>query len=115
MIAHEGSEVGRRLRDEALTVSTSIWTWTRSAGLGIAEGPVLLALSEIDGAGASAVSDRSGLPLDTVYPALHRLTDRGYVVEEHRRHSLTADGQRLVADFDRFAATGSTTQTEGMS
>ena len=115
MRAHEGPEGGRRIRDEALTVSTSIWTWTQSAGLGIAEGPVLLALSEIDGARASAVSARSGLPLDTVYPALHRLTDRGYVLEEHRRHRLTAEGQRLVADFDRFSADGSIAQTKGTS
>jgi Sugar-specific transcriptional regulator TrmB len=100
MLAQDGSEVGRRIRREALTVSTSIWAWTHSAGLGIAEGPVLLALSETEGAGASAVSARSGLPLDTVYPALHRLTDRGYVVEEHRRHWLTADGQRLVTEFE---------------
>jgi hypothetical protein len=100
MLAHEDPDVGQRLRDEALTVSKSIYTWTQSAGLGIAEGPVLLALSEIDGSGASAVSARSGLPLETVYPALHRLTDRGYVVEEHRCHWLTAAGQRLVADFE---------------
>src|SRR3954469_4916746 len=115
MFAHEEPKAGRSPRDEALTVAPSIWAWTQSAGLGIAEGPVLLALSETDGSGASAVSARSGLPLGTVYPALHRLTDRGYVVEEHRCHWLTADGQRLVADFDRFAATGSITQTEGMT
>ena len=100
MLAHEGHEVGRRIRDEALTVSTSIWSWTQSAGLGIAEGPVLLALSETDVSGASAVSARSGLPLDVVYPALHRLTDRGYVFEEHRQHRLTAAGQRLIAKFE---------------
>ena len=100
MIAHEGSDVRRRLHHEALTVSASIWAWTQSAGLGIAEGPVLLALSETDGGDASAVSARSGLPLDTVYPALHRLTDRGYVVEEHRLHRLTAAGQQLLADFE---------------
>jgi DNA-binding MarR family transcriptional regulator len=115
MLEHDDPEAGRRFRDEALTVSTSIWTWTQSAGLGIAEGPVLLALSETDGGGATAVSARSGLPLDTVYPALHRLTDRGYVVEQHRRHRLTVDGQRLVADFDRYCADGSNSQTKGMS
>ena len=100
MLAHEGHDVGQRIRHEALTVSSSIWTWTQSAGLGIAEGPVLLALWETDGSGASAVSALSGLPLDTVYPALHRLTDRGYVVEEHRCHWLTPAGRRLVADFE---------------
>src|SRR3954471_13046145 len=100
MFAHEETEAVRSLRKEALTISTLIYSWTQSAGLGIAEGPVLLALSETDGSGAAAVSARSGLPLDTVYPALHRLTDRGYVVEEHRCHWLTAAGQQLVAEFE---------------
>jgi hypothetical protein len=115
MLAHDDAEVGR-LRHMALMVSTSVWTWTQSAGVKPVDGYVLLALSETGGAGASEVSARSGLPLDSVYPALHRLTDRGYVVEAHRRHMLTPAGERLVADFDRDEhADLSIMQEEGMS
>ena len=101
MLAHDDAQVERRMRHMALTVSTSVWTWTQSAGVQTVDGYVLLALSETGAAGAAAVSDGYGLPLDVVYPALHRLTDRGYVLEEHRHHRLTAEGQRIVADFDR--------------
>src|SRR4051812_28524439 len=115
MLAHDDAGVGRHLRHVALTVSTSVWMWTRSAGVQTVDGYVLLALSETDEAGATEVSNRSGLPLDVVYPALHRLTDRGYVLEERRRHVLTDDGRQLVADFDRFSADGSIAPTKGMS
>jgi hypothetical protein len=115
MLAHEDAEVGR-LRHMAMLVSTSVWTWTASAGVEPVEGYVLLALSETGGAGAAEVSTRSGLPVGAVYPALHRLTDRGYVLEEHRRHRLTAEGERLVADFDRDEQVDLTIkQEEGMS
>jgi hypothetical protein len=109
------AEVGPHLRHMALVFSTSVWRWTQTVGLGVADGNVLLALSETGGVGGAAVSTRCGLPLDVVYPALHRLTDRGYVLEEHRHHRLTAEGQRLVADFDRVCADRFNAQPKGMS
>ena len=114
------AEVGPHLRHMALVFSTSVWTWTTTVGLGVADGNVLLALSETGGVAGAAVSTRSGLPLDVVYAALHRLTDRGYVLEEHRHHRLTAEGQSLVAEFDlagpgRFSADWSITGMKGMS
>jgi hypothetical protein len=109
MLAHDDAQTGRRLRHQALVFSASVWKWTETVGLRVEDGNVLLALSETDGMGAPAVSNRSGLPLDVVYAALHRLTDRGYVIEEHRHHRLTAEGQRLMAEFDPNA------QTKGMS
>jgi hypothetical protein len=112
MLAHEDTDFGQQLRHVALTVSASVWTWTQAAGLELADGNVLLALSETDGASATAVSSRSGLPIDAVYPALHRLTDRGYALEEHRHHRLTAEGQRVISQFERFS---SNLATKGMS
>ncbi len=88
-------------RRVALTVSALVWTWAETAGLEIVEGHVLLALSATSGpVGASDVSSEIHVPLGHVYPALHGLTDRGYVYEQHRRHGLTAAGRRLVAAFD---------------
>jgi hypothetical protein len=108
--------VGRHLRRVALVVSTSVCAWTHAADLRVADGNVVLALSETgDAVPAVEVSTRAGLPVEAVYPALHRLTDRGYVLEEHRRHRLTAAGQRLVADFDRFSVARSIPQTKGTS
>jgi hypothetical protein len=115
MLEHEQTGVGRGLRHAALTVLSSVWAWTQAAGIDVADGNVLLALSETGDVGAAAVSTRSGLPLDVVYLALHRLTDRGYAIEEHRHHRLTAAGHRLVADFDRVTASLSITETKGMS
>jgi hypothetical protein len=118
------AEVGRDLRHVALVISTSLWRWTQPVGLGVTDGNVLLALSETGGGvRAAAVSARSGLPLDVVYAALHRLTRRGYVHEEHRQHKLTDAGRGLVADFDRaertgaerFSANRSIPSTKGMS
>ncbi len=109
MLAYHDTEVGGDLRHMALVFSTAVFRWTQAVDLRVADGNVLLALSETGGTDAAAVSARSGLPLDVVYPALHRLTDRGYVLEEHRRHRLTAEGHRLVAEFDPI------TQTKGMS
>jgi len=115
MLEHADTEVGGRLRRVALAVSTSVFVFKRKAAYEIADGIVLLAVSETNGMRAAAVSTRSGLPLDVVYPALHRLTDRGYALEEHRNHSLTVEGQRLVAEFDRVSAPLSITETKGTS
>jgi hypothetical protein len=89
-------------RRAALVLSASVWTWAEEAGLGIVDGQVLLALSEagspVDGIELSALSR---LSLDSVFPALNRLTGHGYAREEHRLHSLTDAGLELVAGFDR--------------
>jgi hypothetical protein len=100
MLAHDDTNLAGELRHTALVFSTSVLRWTKTVDLRVADGNVLLALSETGGTDAVAVSARSGLPLDEVYPSLHRLTDRGFVLEEHRRHMLTAEGHRLVAEFD---------------
>jgi hypothetical protein len=99
----DGAE--QRFRRVALILSTSVWTWVEEAGLGIVEGHVLLALSGTDGAvDAIEISARSRLSLDTIFPALNRLTGRRYALEEHRDYRLTEAGRRLVADFDRAAS-----------
>ena len=94
----------QQLRRVALMLSTSVWTWVQGAGLGIVEGHVLLALSATDHPiDAIEISARSRLSLDTVYPAVNRLTGHGYAREQHRLHGLTDSGRRLIADFDRMA------------
>ncbi len=88
-------------RHVALIVSTSVWSWVQAAGLEVVDGHVLLALSAIsDPAGATEIADQSQLPLGTVFPAVHRLMDHGYVHEEHRLHGLTDRWRELVAEFD---------------
>ena len=83
-------------------VSTSVWTWVQAAQLEIVEGHVLLALAGTDHPiDALEIAARSRLSLDAVYPAVNRLTGRGYTLEEHRLHGLTDCGRRLVAEFDR--------------
>jgi DNA-binding MarR family transcriptional regulator len=86
----------------ALTASTVVWTWAQRAGLRLDDAHVLLALADMGGpVPATDITTRCGFSLDLVYPALHRLTDRGYVYEEQRRHGLTDEGHKLIADLDR--------------
>jgi hypothetical protein len=93
--------VEQRIRRVALMASTSVWTWVEEAGLEIVDGHVMLALSTIPGpVGAIDVSAQSRMPLNAVYPALHRLTGRGFAYEVRRLHALTDRGRALVADFD---------------
>src|SRR4051794_19710995 len=93
--------VEQRSRRIALMVSTSVFAWAEAAGLEFVDGHMMLALSSMSGpVDAIDISACSSLPLDTVYPSLHRLTDRGYAYERHRRHALTDRGAEMITEFD---------------
>ena len=100
-------ELERRLRGIAVIVSSFVGSWAASAQLQLVEAHVLVALADADrSTDAIELSAGSRVPLDAVYPALHRLTGRGYVHEEHHRYSLTAAGHLLVAALDRARREG---------
>jgi len=42
---------------------------------------------------------RSGLPLDSVYEAVHSLRGRGLTEEDSRDHSLSVRGRALMSSF----------------
>jgi hypothetical protein len=93
-----------RIRRTALLLSTSVWNWASSADLGVVEGNVLLALADSDDPlDAIAISARSRLSLDDIFPALNKLTGRGYAREAQRNHVLTESGRELVGEFSHYA------------
>jgi DNA-binding MarR family transcriptional regulator len=94
-------ELMARLRRVDLVGWTRIVAWANESELSLEDLRLLLALAAADGArSASELAELAGLPLDAVYPAIHRFHGRGYTREERRRHSLTDAGHELVAAFD---------------
>ena len=90
-----------RLRRADLIGWAQIAAWAEKLKLSFEDLRLLLALAITDG--PSSVSDLArtgGLSLDTAYPAIHDLHGRGYLREERREYSLSADGRELVAILD---------------
>ena len=89
-----------RLRLMDLVGWQRIATWAQQSELSFEDLRLLLALAVKLDDGPAAISELAelaGFSLDVAYPAIHRLRGRGYVREEHRRYSLSQQGQELVA------------------
>jgi DNA-binding MarR family transcriptional regulator len=92
-----------RLRHMDLIGWQRIATWAEESELSFEDLRLLLALALKVDDGPSAVTELgelAGLPLDVAYPAIHGLRSRGYLHEDHRRYSLSAEGRELVARLD---------------
>lgn len=80
-----------------------IAAWAEESGLSFEDLRLLIALAAKMGDGPATISelaDLAGFPLDVAYPSTHRLRGRGYLREEHRRYSLSEQGQELAAMMD---------------
>ena len=81
-------------------VGCRIVGWIEESGLDLREARVLLALAEGGPPRpASEIAERSGLPLDSVYKAVHSLHGRGLTEEDSRDHSLSVRGRALMSSF----------------
>jgi DNA-binding MarR family transcriptional regulator len=81
-------------------VGGRIVAWIEDSGLDLREARVLLALAEGGPPRpASEIAERSGLPLDSVYKAVHSLHGRGLTQEDSRDHSLSARGRALMSSL----------------
>jgi len=81
-------------------VGCRIVGWIEESGLDLREARVLLALAEGGPPRpASEIAERSGLPLDSVYKAVHSLHGRGLTEEDSRDHSLSVRGRSLMSSF----------------
>jgi DNA-binding MarR family transcriptional regulator len=93
-----------RLRLIDVVAWQRIATWAEQSELSFEDLRLLLAFAfrMDDGpATVSELADLAGFPLDTAYPATHRLRGRGYLREERRgQYSLSEEGQELVAELD---------------
>jgi DNA-binding MarR family transcriptional regulator len=77
--------------------------WAEESDLSFEDLRLLLALAVRMEDGPTAISELAelaGFSLDAAYPATHRLRGRGYLREEQRHYSLTAEGEKLVAMLD---------------
>jgi DNA-binding MarR family transcriptional regulator len=92
-----------RMRMADLVSWQRITALAEDAGLSFEDLRLLLAFAAKTGDGPSEVSELAelaGFPLGVGYPAVHGLRRRGYLHEDQRRYSLTAQGQDLVAALD---------------
>jgi DNA-binding MarR family transcriptional regulator len=106
-----------RLAMVDLTAWARITARAEELGLSFEDLRLLLAL-KIRNGGPSTVGDLagiSGFSLDAAYPAVHHLRSRGYVREERRRYSLTADGRELVALLDAAHREGIQEYVDGLA
>jgi DNA-binding MarR family transcriptional regulator len=104
-----------RLRNVDLIAWAKITEQAETLGLSFEDLRLLLALTTSDG--PSSVSDLariSGLPLEAAYPAAHHLRRRGYLLEEHRRYSLSEEGRGLVATLDAAHREGIQSYVDGL-
>jgi hypothetical protein len=92
-----------RLRLMDLLGWQRIATWAEQSELSFEDLRLLLALAlKMDDGSATVgeLAELAGFSLDVAYPATHSLRGRGYLREEHRKYSLSEQGQELVATLD---------------
>jgi hypothetical protein len=92
-----------RLRLIDLVGWQRIAMWAEDSGLSFEDLRMLLALALKADDGPVTVTelaDLAGFSLDVAYPTTHSLRRRGYLHEEHRRYSLSPQGEELVGMLD---------------
>jgi DNA-binding MarR family transcriptional regulator len=92
-----------RLRLMDLIGWKRVATWAEQSSLSFEDLRLLLALALKIDEGPTSVSELgelAGFSLDTAYPAIHSLRQRGFLVEERRHYSLSEQGRELVAKLD---------------
>jgi DNA-binding MarR family transcriptional regulator len=101
-------EFEARLRHVELVVGARIMaSWAEASELTLEEARLLLVLETGDGASsAGELAQVSGISIEAVYPALHRLVDRGDIREDHRRYSVTEAGERSLASLEAARRAG---------
>jgi len=96
-----------RLRRLDLVGWQRIASWAERSELSFAHLRILLALTIEDRpAEVSDLAEKSGLPLNVAYPAIHDLARRGYLREESRRYEPTERGQDMLATLDEAHRAG---------
>jgi DNA-binding MarR family transcriptional regulator len=78
--------------------------WIEDQGLSLAEVRLVLGLADQEPIGATEIAERSGLSVDTAYPALHSLDARGWIRDEGRTHCLSAEGEKAVEELSATRA-----------
>jgi DNA-binding MarR family transcriptional regulator len=95
--------IATRLRVMDLVGWQQIAKWAEESALTFEDLRLLLGLAlkkDDEPAAVSELADLAGFSLPVAYPAIHRLQRRGYVREQHRRYSLTQEGQDLVGRLE---------------
>ena len=92
-------ELDARLQTVDLVVGTRVMaSWAQASELSLEEARLLVVLAtSSDPPNANQLATLSGIAIDHVYPALARLSQRGYTREKQRRYSLTGQGKESVA------------------
>ena len=93
------TELETALREFDLLVGTrAVGAWAESSELSLEEAHLLVVLARRRaGTTARELAEASGVAIDAVYPALHRLRKRGHARAHARRYSPTDAGRNLVA------------------
>jgi DNA-binding MarR family transcriptional regulator len=105
----------RRLRGVDLIGWAQITARAEERGLSLEDLRMLLAL--LARGGASSVSDLaglSGLSAQAAHRTVNHLRGRGYLHEDRRQYSLSAEGQDLVASLEAAHREGVQTYVEGL-
>jgi DNA-binding MarR family transcriptional regulator len=96
-----------RTRRTDLVAWGKIAAWAEKFDLSFADLRLLLAVRMHDGpTGVSELADQAGFSLDTAYPTIHSLRDRGYLHEDRRHYSFSERGRELAAILDGAHAEG---------
>jgi DNA-binding MarR family transcriptional regulator len=106
-----------RVRRMDLVGWQRIARWAEESEMSFEDLRLLLALAvkmEDGPATISELAELAGFSLDAAYPATHRLRGRGYLSEERRHYSLTAEGEDLVAMLEAAHREGIKAYVDGL-